>query len=135
MTITAKIFFFLILALSFSGWISPPLALTAGIVFGFAFAHPYPEQTRSAARFLLQASVVGLGFGMNLHEVLKAGRNGFFYTAISISLAIALGVALGRLLQVRGNASFLITAGTAICGGSAIAAIGPILHADEEEMA
>jgi uncharacterized integral membrane protein (TIGR00698 family) len=72
---------------------------------------------------------------MNLHEVLKAGRSGFFYTAISISFAIALGVGLGKMLQVRGNSSFLITTGTAICGGSAIAAIGPILEANEEEMA
>jgi uncharacterized integral membrane protein (TIGR00698 family) len=135
MTLTSKIIFFVILALSFSGWLSPPLALSAGILFGFIFPHPYATQSPHAARFLLQASVVGLGFGMNLHEVLKAGRSGFFYTAISISFAIALGVALGRLLQVRGNASFLITTGTAICGGSAIAAIGPILRASEEEMA
>jgi uncharacterized integral membrane protein (TIGR00698 family) len=135
MTVTSKILFFAILALSFSGWLSPPLALSAGILFGFIFPHPYAAQSPSAARFLLQASVVGLGFGMNLHEVLKAGRSGFFYTAISISFAIALGVALGTLLQVRGNSSFLITTGTAICGGSAIAAIGPILRANEEEMA
>ncbi len=135
MTLTAKIIFFLLLALAFSGWLSPPLALTAGILFGFSFAHPYAAQSRTAARFLLQASVVGLGFGMNLHEVLKAGRSGFLYTAISISFAIVLGVALGKLLEVRGNSSFLITTGTAICGGSAIAAIGPILQASEQEMA
>lgn len=72
---------------------------------------------------------------MNLHEVLKAGRSGFVYTAMGISFALLMGLALGRLLRVRGNSSFLITAGTAICGGSAIAAIGPILHADDEEMA
>jgi uncharacterized integral membrane protein (TIGR00698 family) len=135
MTLAAKLIFFLILALSLGGWLSPPLALSAGILFGFCFPHPFAAQSRSAARFLLQASVVGLGFGMNLHEVLKAGRSGFFYTAISISFAIALGMTLGRLLQVRGNSSFLITTGTAICGGSAIAAIGPILQANEEEMA
>ena len=135
MMVAAKVLFFLILALSLSGWLSPPLALSAGILFGFVFPHPFAAQSRQAARFLLQASVVGLGFGMNLHEVLKAGRSGFFYTAISISFAIALGMALGRLLQVRGNSSFLITTGTAICGGSAIAAIGPILQANEEEMA
>src|SRR5277367_711207 len=135
MTLTSKIIFFVILALSFSGWLSPPLALSAGILFGFIFQHPYAAQSPSAARFLLQASVVGLGFGMNLHEVLKAGRSGFLYTAISISFAVVLGVALGRLLQVRGNSSFLITTGTAICGGSAIAAIGPILQANEQEMA
>ncbi len=72
---------------------------------------------------------------MNLHEVLKAGRSGFVYTALGISFALLVGLALGKLLRVRGNSSFLITAGTAICGGSAIAAIGPILHADDEEMA
>src|SRR5271163_3329691 len=135
MTLTSKIIFFAILALSFGGWLSPPLALSAGILFGFIFPHPYAAQSPRAARFLLQASVVGLGFGMNLHEVLKAGRSGFFYTAIGILFAIVLGVTLGRLLQVRGNSSFLITTGTAICGGSAIAAIGPILQANEEEMA
>jgi uncharacterized integral membrane protein (TIGR00698 family) len=135
MALTAKLIFFAALGLSFSGWLSPPLALTAGILFGFSFAHPYAAPSRVAARFLLQASVVGLGFGMNLHEVLKAGRSGFLYTAISISFAILLGLALGKLLLVRGNASFLITTGTAICGGSAIAAIGPILEADEQEMA
>ena len=135
MLLFAKILFFLLLALSFSGWLSPPLALSAGILFGLGIPHPYSAQSGTAARFLLQASVVGLGFGMNLNEVLKAGRSGFLYTAISISFAIALGVLLGKLLQVRGNSSFLITTGTAICGGSAIAAIGPILQANEEEMA
>lgn len=84
---------------------------------------------------LLQVCVVALGFGMNLHEVLKAGRSGFLYTAMGISFAILNGLALGRILRVRGNSSFLITSGTAICGGSAIAAIGPILNADDQEMA
>src|SRR2546421_13029651 len=72
---------------------------------------------------------------MNLHEVLTVGRSGFIYPALGISFALLAGLALGKLLQVRGNSSFLITTGTAICGGSAIAAIGPILQADEEEMA
>jgi uncharacterized integral membrane protein (TIGR00698 family) len=84
---------------------------------------------------LLQASVVALGFGMNLQEVLKAGRSGFVYTALGISFAVLAGLGLGRFLQVRGNSSFLITTGTAICGGSAIAAVGPILRADGDEMA
>jgi uncharacterized integral membrane protein (TIGR00698 family) len=72
---------------------------------------------------------------MNLHEVVKAGRSGFVYTALGICFALIVGLGIGKLLQVRGNASLLITSGTAICGGSAIAAIGPIVHADEEEMA
>jgi uncharacterized integral membrane protein (TIGR00698 family) len=78
---------------------------------------------------------VALGFGMNLHEVLKAGRSGFVYTALGISFALVVGLALGKILQVRGNSSFLITAGTAICGGSAIAAVAPIVEADEHEIA
>src|SRR5438552_14211251 len=130
-----KIIFVLALAVSFTGLLSPPVALTVGIVFGLSFPHPYINESRGIARTLLQSSVVALGFGMNLHEVLKAGRGGFIYTALGISFALLVGLALGKLLQVRGNSSILITAGTAICGGSAIAAIGPILQANEEEMA
>ena len=130
----AKILFFLALVLSFTGLLSPPIALTIGILFGLCFAHPYAAVARTSARILLQICVVALGFGMNLHEVLKAGRSGFVYTALGISFALVVGLALGKLLRVRGNSSFLITSGTAICGGSAIAAIGPILHADDEEM-
>jgi uncharacterized integral membrane protein (TIGR00698 family) len=135
MALATKIIFIVALILCFSGWISPPVALTMGIIFGLSLRHPYPELSRKVARILLQASVVALGFGMNLHEVLKAGRSGFVYTALGISFSIVVGLALGKLLRIGGNASYLITAGTAICGGSAIAAIGPILHADDEEMA
>jgi uncharacterized integral membrane protein (TIGR00698 family) len=130
-----KILFVAGLLLAFTGYVSPPVALTLGILFGLSFPHPYINESRGIARALLQSSVVALGFGMNLHEVLKAGRSGFLYTAVGITFALLLGLALGKLLQVRGNSSFLITAGTAICGGSAIAAVGPILQADEEEMA
>ncbi len=131
----AKIFFALGLVLSFTGLFSPPIALTLGILFGLSFSHPFINESRGIARTLLQSSVVALGFGMNLHEVLKAGRSGFIYTMLGISFALLVGLALGKLLQVRGNSSILITAGPAICGGSAIAAIGPILQANEEEMA
>jgi len=131
----AKIIFILALILSLSGWISPPVALSLGIIFGLSMPHPYPHFSRSAARILLQVSVVALGFGMNLHEIVKAGRSGFIYTALGISFSLVVGLALGKFLRISGNASYLITAGTAICGGSAIAAIGPILHADDEEMA
>ena len=118
-----------------SGFISAPLALTLGIAFGLIISNPYPFESRKASPWLLQASVVALGFGMNLHEVLKAGRSGFIYTAIGIAFALLVGLALGKFLRIRGNSSYLITAGTAVCGGSAIAAIAPILHADEEELA
>jgi uncharacterized integral membrane protein (TIGR00698 family) len=134
MSLLAKVLFLLALILSFTGFLSPPIALTVGILFGLCFTHPFAEATRSSARILLQVCVVALGFGMNLHEVLKAGRSGFVYTALGISFALLVGLALGKALCVRGNSSFLITAGTAICGGSAIAAIGPILRADAEEL-
>lgn len=131
----AKILFALGVLLSLTGCVSPPLALTAGILFGLSFAHPYISESRGVARILLQSSVVALGFGMNLQEVLKAGRSGFGYTALGISFALLTGLALGRALQVEGKCSFLISSGTAICGGSAIAAIAPIVEADEHEMA
>jgi uncharacterized integral membrane protein (TIGR00698 family) len=135
MAFAAKIIFILALILCLSGWISTPVSLSLGIIFGLSVRHPYPHFSRSAARILLQVSVVALGFGMNLHEIVKAGRSGFIYTALGISFSLIVGLAIGKLLRIGGNASYLITAGTAICGGSAIAAIGPILHADDEEMA
>ena len=135
MAFAARIVFILALILCLSGWISPPVALSLGIIFGLSMRHPYALFSRSAARILLQVSVVALGFGMNLHEIVKAGRSGFIYTALGISFSLVVGLALGKFLRISGNASYLITAGTAICGGSAIAAIGPILHADDEEMA
>src|SRR5215472_2674284 len=131
----AKVLFALGFLLSLTGYVSPPVALTVGILFGLSFTHPYISESRGVARILLQSSVVALGFGMNLQDVLRAGRSGFLYTALGISFALLLGVALGRLLQVRGNSSFLITTGTAICGGSAIAAVAPVLEADEHEIA
>jgi uncharacterized integral membrane protein (TIGR00698 family) len=131
----SKNLFFLGLIVAGSGFISPPVALAAGLAYGFTFAHPYHLDARKLSKFLLQISVIGLGFGMNLQQVLRAGRSGFLYTAGSIAIAMLLGWGLGRVLKVQRNASFLISAGTAICGGSAIAAVGPIANATEEEMA
>src|SRR5262252_1689773 len=130
-----KIIFFVLLILSATGFISPPIALCAGIIFGLSLTHPYSLDSKSLSKFLLQASIVALGFGMNLHEVLKAGRSGFLYTFVGITFAMIAGLLIGKLLAVRGTTSYLISTGTAICGGSAIAAVGPILHASEEEMA
>jgi len=130
-----KNIFFVGLVVAASGLISTPLALLAGLVYGLSFTHPYHLDAKKLSAFLLQASIVGLGFGMNLHEVVRAGRTGFLYTALSISLALALGLAIGRLFKVQDKPSLLISAGTAICGGSAIAAVGPVIDAGEEEMA
>jgi uncharacterized integral membrane protein (TIGR00698 family) len=127
--------FFAGLIIAASGLLSTPLALLMGLIYGLSFVHPYSVDSKKLSAFLLQASIVGLGFGMNLHEVVHAGRSGFLYTAVSITCAMLLGLALGRLFKVEHTAALLISAGTAICGGSAIAAVGPVLNAGEEEMA
>ena len=127
--------FFAGLILAASGLLSPPIALAAGLIYGFTFIHPYHLDAKRLSKLLLQASVVGLGFGMDLGQVLRVGRSGFIYTAASISFALLLGWLLGRIFNVEKRVSFLISAGTAICGGSAIAAISPITAATEQEIA
>jgi uncharacterized integral membrane protein (TIGR00698 family) len=130
-----KNLFFAGIILAASGFVSPPFALLGGLIYGLTLVHPFHVESKSLSKFLLQASVVALGFGMNLHEVLRAGQSGFVYTALSITCAMLLGLGLGYLIHVQQKPSFLISAGTAICGGSAIAAVGPIAEANEEEMA
>jgi uncharacterized integral membrane protein (TIGR00698 family) len=118
-----------------TGLISPAIALLAGLAFGLTLAHPFPSQGKRLAKFLLQASVVALGFGMNLQEIIRVGRAGFLYTVMAISGVMLVGLSLGYLIQVSKKSAFLISAGTAICGGSAIAAVGPLAGANDEEMA
>ncbi len=130
----SKVLFALGLFFCLTPWASPPLALLAGLIFGAIATHPYKDESRRLSRVLLQSAVVGLGFGMNLHEVVHAGRSGFLYTAVSIAFAMAVGTLLGRSFGVHDRPAFLISTGTAICGGSAIAAIGPITGATEDEM-
>ena len=123
-----------LLLLAGSGFVSAPVALLGGVVYGFTAQHPLRREAGSLSKLLLQCSVVLLGFGMNLQQVLQVGRAGFLYTAVSIASATVLGLLLGKFLRVNGKASFLITMGTAICGGSAIAALAPVTEADEEEI-
>lgn len=132
---TGRNFFFVGIILAATGIFSPPLALIAGIAYGMSVQHPYLLDAQRLSRFLLQASVVLLGFGIPLAEVMRVGRSGIFYTTMSIALAVALGTALGRLLRVKNGSAYLITIGTAICGGSAIAAVAPITSASDEDMA
>src|SRR5258705_10992071 len=129
------ILFLLALGFAASGWASPPLALAIGLVFGLLFKNPFAASAAKYSRSLLQASVVGLGFGMNLHDVVRAGRSGFVYTLLGIAFAMTAGMALGLLLKVNRKPAFLISTGTAICGGSAIAAVGPVAGASSEDMA
>jgi uncharacterized integral membrane protein (TIGR00698 family) len=128
-----KLIFFA--GLVISCFVSPPIALLLGLGFGLTLTHPYSKGARKLSRWLLQGSVVGLGFGMNLHQVIRAGRTGFLYTLLSITFVLIAGMALGRILRVQRTSAFLISTGTAICGGSAIAAVGPISDATEEQMA
>jgi uncharacterized integral membrane protein (TIGR00698 family) len=130
-----RILFIVAFIVSASGFVSPPVALAIGLCFGLAFENASNWGGKELSRFLLQASVVGLGFGMNLHDVVHAGRSGFVYTAVGITASMIVGLTLGRLMGVGDTSSLLISAGTAICGGSAIAAVGPIANATEDEMA
>ena len=117
-----------------SPWGSPPLALALGLFFAFTLGNPFPSLAGSPTRLLLQGSVVLLGFGMNLSAVAAAGRRGFFFTVVTIFGTLAAGHLLGRALNVDKKTSSLISAGTAICGGSAIGAVGPAIRADREQM-
>ncbi len=130
-----KLLFVLGLIIAASGFVSPPAALAIGLILGLLVSNPFGTASRTLSKYLLQASVVGLGFGMNLHQVVSAGRSGFAYTMLSISFAMLVGMALGVFLGMQKTSAFLISTGTAICGGSAIAAVGPICHATDEEMA
>jgi uncharacterized integral membrane protein (TIGR00698 family) len=118
-----------------SGFVSPPLALALGLVFGLSFAHPYQAQSHRMSKLLLQASVVGLGFGMNLQQIVQTGKLSFVYTFAGICGALLLGRLLGQAMDVQSKSAYLISTGTAICGGSAIAAIAPIVEAGEEQIA
>jgi uncharacterized membrane protein YadS len=117
----SRLFFLIGILFAVSPWASPPTALAAGLLFAFIAVHPYPQESNRASRFLLQASVVALGFGMNFHQVLRTGRSGLLYTALGIGFALGVGTLIGQILEVHRTPSFLISAGTAICGGSAIA--------------
>jgi uncharacterized integral membrane protein (TIGR00698 family) len=115
-------------------WASPPVALALGAGLALAVGNPWPSQTGTLARTLLQAAIVGLGFGMPLGVVLSAGAAGLGYTALGLIAAVILGLTLGHWLQIEQRTSVLITAGTSICGASAIAAVGPAIGATGEAM-
>lgn len=112
-----------------------PVALFVGLLFAFIFPMPFPKFNKKGSKYLLQASVVGLGFGMSVTEALKSGGQGMMFTIVSVVGVMVLGVMIGYWMHLNRKTSYLISAGTAICGGSAIAAVGPVLRANDEEMA
>lgn len=115
--------------------VSAPVALLCGLLFAFIFPNPCPKFNKKTSKYLLQVAVVCLGFNMNLQESLKSGSEGMLFTVVSVVGVMCLGVLLGYWLHINRKTSYLISSGTAICGGSAIAAVGPVLKADENEMA
>jgi len=115
-------------------WASPPIALALGLALALTLGHPFASRNSKATKLLLQASVVLLGFGMNLQKVVEAGRTGFIFTIVTIVGTLLLGFLLGRAMNISRTTSHLISSGTAICGGSAIAAVGPVVNATDEEM-
>jgi len=115
-------------------WASPPIALALGLALALTIGNPFAKQASKPTKILLQASVVGLGFGMNLQKVVEAGRTGILFTFVTIAGTLLLGYLLGRAMRIDHTTAHLISSGTAICGGSAIAAVGPVLDAKDEEM-
>lgn len=118
-----------------SDFITPALALFVGLVFALIFPMPFPKFNKKGSKYLLQASVVGLGFGMNVVTALKSGSEGMMFTIVSVIGVMAFGILIGFWMHLNRKTAYLISSGTAICGGSAIAAVGPVLKADDHEMA
>lgn len=120
---------------TFSLWVTPPVALFLGLVFALLCGQAYPKFNKKVSKKLLQYSVVGLGFGMNLHASLASGKEGMMFTIISVIGTMIVGMFIGcKLLKVNRDTSYLISSGTAICGGSAIAAVGPVIKAKDSDM-
>lgn len=119
----------------FSSWVTPPVALFLGLTFALLCGQAYPKFNKKVSKKLLQYSVVGLGFGMNLHASLASGKEGMMFTIISVIGTMLIGMFIGwKVLKVNRDTSYLISSGTAICGGSAIAAVGPVIKAKDSDM-
>lgn len=131
---TREVIFLLAVVLCLSPLISPPIALLMGLIIAQFIGHPYLHLNHKATHILLQVSVVGLGFGMNVTSALKAGKEGILFTIVSIIGTLVIGFFMGKFLKIEKKTSYLISAGTAICGGSAIAAISPVIKAEEKQI-
>ena len=129
-----KILFFLLVVFCVSPFASSPVALALGIAFTIIIGNPYEQKVHKYIHLLLQISIVGLGFGLQLDEAMKAGRDGITLTIMSITTVMVLGYFLGKFLKIERPLSYLISVGTAICGGSAIAAVTPIIKPTTKQM-
>lgn len=131
---TREVIFLLAVVFCLSPLITPPIALLMGLVIAQFIGHPYLHLNHKATHILLQVSVVGLGFGMNVTSAMKAGKEGIVFTIVSITGTLIMGFLMGKFLKIEKKTSYLISAGTAICGGSAIAAISPVIKAEEKQI-
>lgn len=129
-----KAIYILLAVFTVSPWCSAPLALFMGIVVALAIGNPFTKFSKKASGYLLRTCVVLLGFGMNFNTAMEAGKQGILFTVVSIAGTLALGLMLGRLLKTDKKISVLVSSGTAICGGSAIAAVSPVVEAEEQQM-
>jgi uncharacterized integral membrane protein (TIGR00698 family) len=129
-----QVVFGVLVLLCLTPWVSPPIALALGLLLAQLLGNPFPTQTRTLTQRLLQFSVIGLGFGMNAHAAIAAGQEGLLFTLASIFGTLVLGYFVGKWLGLGRRVVHLISCGTAICGGSAIAALSPLLGAQEEEI-
>lgn len=127
---SSKVIFIIILLLCLLGVLNSPLALLTGFIFTILFGNPFLRQSQKGIQYLLKIAVVGLGFGMSLIETLETSLEGLSLTTLSIFLTVALGLLVGKYMQLDKKLSHLITSGTTICGGSAIAAVSPIIKAE-----
>ncbi len=119
---------FLAIAL-ISLFISPALSLFCGVIYAITFGNIFEQYSSKLSSYLLKIAVVGLGFGMNLMDSLKASSDGIIFTIFSVIAVMLIGAFFSKLLKIDRKAGYLISAGTAICGGSAIAAVSPVIKA------
>lgn len=129
-----KLIFLICVVFCLTPFVSPAATLLIGLVVAQLSGHPYLHLNHKATHLLLQLSVVGLGFGMNVHSALRTGKEGLLFTIISIAITLGFGYILGKFFNLEKKTSFLISCGTAICGGSAIAAISPVIKAEEKQI-
>lgn len=131
---TQKIIFLTAAAITLLPVVTPPVALLLGFALAQTSGNPFTTVTPRITHWLLQLSIIGMGFGMNVHSALKAGSEGFLFTIIAIAGTLLTGAVLGKLLGIDKKTVHLISCGTAICGGSAIAAIAPVMKAGEKQV-
>lgn len=129
-----KTAYILLLIVCCFNFVSPGVALLLGLILALTAGPVFKKFSSKTSKYLLQVSVVGLGFGMNAHVALQSGREGFVFTLSSVLLVMLLGFIVGKLLKLPSRIYYLIASGTAICGGSAIAAVAPIIKADDDEI-